>query len=99
MIPDCLNSLLMISYSKGNLKILFDINMLWGMVMMILYYVIILFFLHAAFHMIQFDALRNTVLLYGLEKSDIMDEEGKEKKKKKNTQEVDIVQLKMMQAE
>jgi len=66
LIPDCLNSLLMISYSKGNLNQLFDFNEFWGLLLLILYYIFALYFLHAVFHMVQFDALRNTVLLYGL---------------------------------
>ena len=73
-IPDCVNSVLMIAYSKGNLDVLLDINFFWSMIFLVLYYLIILFFLHASFHQVQFDALRNVVQLYSLEETDIVQE-------------------------
>jgi len=47
---DCLNSVMMIAYSKGNLESLIEINFYWSFLFMIIYYAFALFFLHAAFH-------------------------------------------------
>ena len=63
----------MIAYSKGNLEILLDINLIWSLIFMIMYYFIPIFVLHAAFHNTQTDAVKNIVLLFSLEKTDLLD--------------------------
>jgi len=47
---DALNSVFMISYSKGNLEDLLDINIVWSLIFMTMYYAFTIFLLHAAFH-------------------------------------------------
>jgi len=49
-IGDCIVSVFMIAYSKGNLEILLDINLIWSLIFMVMYYFIPIFVLHAAFH-------------------------------------------------
>lgn len=49
---DASNSVFMIAYSKGNLEFLLDINLVWSLVFMLLYYMIAVYILHAAFHMV-----------------------------------------------
>lgn len=49
---ETLNSVFMVAYSKGNLEILLDINFIWSFNFMLIYYVVAIFILHAAFHMI-----------------------------------------------
>lgn len=44
---------------------------------MLIYYVVAIFILHAAFHMIQTDALKNVVMLYSLEEDDVVDDKPK----------------------
>lgn len=46
------NSVFMIAYSKGNLEFLLDINLIWSLVFMLMYYIIAVYILHAAFHMV-----------------------------------------------
>ena len=41
---------MMIAYSKGNLEILLDHNMIWSLLFMLTYYVLPIFIMHAAFH-------------------------------------------------
>jgi hypothetical protein len=45
---------------------------------MLIYYVVAIFILHAAFHMIQTDALKNVVMLYSLQEDDVVDDKPKE---------------------
>ena len=70
-IADTRNSIMMIAYSKGNYDILLDINPLWSMMFVIIYYFIAIFIIHAAFHMIQTDALKNVVMMFSLEQDDV----------------------------
>ena len=77
---ETLNSVFMIAYSKGNLEKLLDINFIWSFNFMLIYYVVAIFILHAAFHMIQTDALKNVVMLYSLQEDDVVDENKEEKK-------------------
>ena len=65
----------MIAYSKGNMEILLDINLIWSLIFMLLYYFMAIFLLHAAFHNSQTDAVKNIVLLYSLEKTDVVEDE------------------------
>lgn len=65
-------SVLMIAYSKGNLEALLDINFVWSLIFMIMYYSVPLFFLHAAFHMIQTDSLKNIVMANSLQEDDVI---------------------------
>lgn len=75
---ETLNSVFMIAYSKGNLEQLLDINFIWSFNFMLIYYVVAIFILHAAFHMIQTDALKNVVMLYSLQEDDVVDDKPKE---------------------
>lgn len=68
---DARNSVMMIAYSKGNFNEMLDINPLWSMLFVIFYYFMAIFILHAAFHMIQTDALKNTVMMFSLEVDDV----------------------------
>jgi hypothetical protein len=43
-------SVLMITYSKGELEYLLDINFIWSLNFMLMYYFICIFIFHAAFH-------------------------------------------------
>lgn len=47
---DALNSVCMLAYSKGNLEVILDINYVWSLNFIMMYYIIVLFILHAAFH-------------------------------------------------
>jgi hypothetical protein len=49
---NALNSVMMIAYSKGNLEILLDINVVWSLIFILMYYLVSIFFLHAAFHQV-----------------------------------------------
>jgi len=40
----------MIAYSKGNLEKILNINVYWAFLFILIYYVVILFLLHAAMH-------------------------------------------------
>ena len=64
--PDACNSIFMIAYSKGDLEQLLNINLTWSLMFMMIYYLVAIFILHAAFHMIQTDSLKNVVMLYSL---------------------------------
>lgn len=55
-----------------------DINFIWSFNFMLIYYVVAIFILHAAFHMIQTDALKNVVMLYSLQEDDVVDDKPKE---------------------
>ena len=48
--PDTVVSVFLIAYSKGNLEDLLELNIFWSLVFMIMYYMIAIFFIHAAFH-------------------------------------------------
>jgi len=63
---DAVVSVFMIAYSKGNLEVLLDLNFIWSLNFMVMYYVMAMFILHAAFHMVQTDSLKNVVLLFSL---------------------------------
>mmetsp|Transcript_19374 Transcript_19374/g.29718 ORF Transcript_19374/g.29718 Transcript_19374/m.29718 type:complete len:245 (-) Transcript_19374:276-1010(-) len=65
-ISDAIVSVFTIAYSKGNLEVLLDLNFIWSLNFMVMYYVMAIFILHAAFHMVQTDALKNVVLLFSL---------------------------------
>ena len=65
-IGSCVNSVFMIAFSKGDLEFLLDINVLWSLIFMTMYYIMNLYLLHAAFHNCQTDALKNIVMLYSL---------------------------------
>ena len=60
----------MINYAKGNLNVLQDFNAVWSAVFIFLYYMIIVFFLHAAFHMVQTVSAMRTNLRTGLREAD-----------------------------
>jgi hypothetical protein len=47
---DANNSVFMIAYSKGDLEVLLDINTIWSLIFMLMYYAMAIFILHAAFH-------------------------------------------------
>ena len=47
---DAMVSVFMIAYSKGNLEILLEINTFWSLIFMLIYYLLPIFILHAAFH-------------------------------------------------
>jgi sterol desaturase/sphingolipid hydroxylase (fatty acid hydroxylase superfamily) len=74
---DAVNSVFMISFAKGNLEFLLDINVIWSLIFMCMYYSVIVFLLHAAFHMIQTDSLKNIVLLNGLPEMDVVPKKSK----------------------
>merc|ERR1712100_427791 len=64
-------SVLLINYSKGNLNVLQDYNAFWSSIFIFLYYMIIVFLMHAAFHTVQTIAVMRTNLRTGLrEESD-----------------------------
>jgi len=63
---DCVNSVFLIAYSKGDLVEILDLNFIWSLIFMVMYYFFSIFILHAAFHMVQTDALKNVVLLFSL---------------------------------
>ena len=63
-----------------------------------IYYIMILYMIHASFHMVQFDSLRSVVLLYSLEKTDVIEDDAPSKKKGKKD-EKDIQELKIRQAQ
>ena len=67
----------MIAFSKGNLDKLLDYNFIWSALFMIIYYIMGVFILHAAFHMTQTDALMNVVLLFSLAETDVVSEPKK----------------------
>lgn len=79
---DAIVSVFMIAYSKGDLEILLDINFIWSTVFMLMYYFMGIFVLHAAFHNTQTDALKNIVLLYSLEETDVIEDDGANKRGK-----------------
>jgi len=47
---DSVASVFMIAYSKGNLELLLEINTIWSLIFMVMYYAMAIFVLHAAFH-------------------------------------------------
>ena len=47
---DAINSVCMLAYSKGNLEVILDINEIWSLNFIMIYYIAVLFILHAAFH-------------------------------------------------
>lgn len=51
---------------------------------LLMYYIMGIFVLHAAFHMTQTDALNNVVLLFSLKETDVVEE-----KKKVSEEEID----------
>jgi len=61
-----IGSVLMINYSKGNLEVLQDFNFIWSFIFVFLYYMIIVFFMHAAFHAVQADSVKQVNLKTGL---------------------------------
>jgi len=76
---DTINSVLMIAYSKGDLDKLMDINVIWSGLFIIVYYVIAIYLMHAFFHNAQTDALKNIVIRFSLDKTDVIEEETDEK--------------------
>jgi hypothetical protein len=64
----------MIAYAKGNLEDILDINFVWSLNVILIYYIVVIFIMHAAFHQLQADALKRVVMLYSLEKTDIIDD-------------------------
>mmetsp|Transcript_8188 Transcript_8188/g.12555 ORF Transcript_8188/g.12555 Transcript_8188/m.12555 type:complete len:337 (-) Transcript_8188:83-1093(-) len=79
---DAVGSVFMIAYSKGNLEILLDLNVIWSLVFILMYYIFILFIMHAAFHNNQTDSLKHIVFLYSLNENDVIktDEEIEKEK-------------------
>ena len=69
---DTINSVFMIAYSKGDLQEILNINFTWSFNFIIIYYSMVIFVLHAAFHNVQTDALKNVVLLYSLQEDDVV---------------------------
>lgn len=76
---DASNSVFMIAYSKGNVDQLLDINYIWSALFIISYYFISIFLMHALFHNCQTDALKNVVLMFSLDKTDVVEEGGSTK--------------------
>lgn len=76
---DAFVSVAMIAYSKGNLEQVLEINLIWSSVFILLYYLMAIFILHAAFHMTQTDALKNIVLLNSLRENDVVQKAKKER--------------------
>ena len=76
--PDTVVSVFLIAYSKGNLEDLLELNIFWSLVFMVMYYMIAIFFIHAAFHHVQTDALKNVVLLHTLKETDVISDVVKE---------------------
>lgn len=74
---DASNSVFMIAYSKGNVDQLLDINVIWSAFFIIIYYMVAIFIMHAMFHNCQTDALKNVVLLFSLDRTDVVEEEEK----------------------
>ena len=48
---DAFVSVAMIAYSKGDLEEILNINLIWSSVFILMYYLVAIFILHAAFHM------------------------------------------------
>jgi len=71
---DALVSVFMLAYSKGNLEQILNINIYWAFVFILIYYIVILFLLHASMHHIQTSSLKNIVLLNSLKETDILPE-------------------------
>ena len=61
-----LTSVFMINYSKGNLNVLQDYNAFWSSIFIFLYYMIIVYLMHAAFHMVQTVSVMRTNQRTGL---------------------------------
>lgn len=82
----CLNSLIMLNYSKGNLEVIMQHNTFWAFLFIVMYYFIFVFFMHSAFHYLQQDATKSVSLQTGftadlLEKNEKMKREAIDKKK------------------
>ena len=73
------NSVFMISYGKGELEHLLDVNLVWSTIFMIIYYVFAVYLAHAAFQFVHTDALKNVILLYSLEQPDVVEKKPKKK--------------------
>ena len=65
----------MIAYSKGDLDKLLDINIVWSLIFMIMYYAMVIFTLHAAFHQMQTHSMKKVSLLNSLKENDILPDE------------------------
>lgn len=63
----------MISYSKGDLQRLLDINFYYSFIFMMIYYLFQIFMMHSAFHLGQTIAIKNVVMLYSLQETDVID--------------------------
>ncbi len=87
---DCMNSVFLIAYSKGDLVEILDLNFIWSLIFMVMYYFFSIFILHAAFHMVQTDALKNVVLLFSLQETDVIDRDGTGKRKLTPLEEAEI---------
>lgn len=74
-LSDTMNSLFMIAYSKGDLEEILDINLTWSFVFILLYYFGGIYFMHAAFHHTQTNALLSTVLRFSISREDILEPE------------------------
>ena len=70
---DASNSVFMIAYSKGNVDQLLDINVYWSSIFIIAYYIVAIFIMHAMFHNCQTDALKNVVLMFSLDRTDVVE--------------------------
>jgi hypothetical protein len=71
-IMNCFNSIAMISYSKGDLQSLLDINFYYSFIFMIVYYLFQIFMMHSAFHLGQTIAIKNVVMLFSLKETDVI---------------------------
>lgn len=69
---DAFVSVMMIAYSKGDLEELLDLNLNWAFLFILMYYSVAIFLLHAAFHQIQTDSVKNIVLLNSLKEDDVV---------------------------
>jgi hypothetical protein len=71
-LKDAAMSVLMITYAKGNLDLIIEMNSIWSFLFLLVYYFLVLFFMTAAFHHIQFESLKNIVLLQSLPEENII---------------------------
>lgn len=63
----------MIAYSKGDLEFLLDTNVLYSFLFIFIYYLILIYVMHAGFHMSQTDALKSIVKRFSIKETDVID--------------------------
>lgn len=72
----CLNSLIMLSYSKGSFEEVMHHNSYWAFLFISMYYFIFIFFMRSAFHYLQQDAAQSVSLQTGFTK-DLLEKQEK----------------------